>query len=49
LTDPFVAFPEYTLGLKEKVRKQKMDDYMFEGLREEMRAEEEPEESDEDY
>ena len=36
MVDPFIPFPEYSLGIKEKERKQKMEEYMFGGLREEM-------------
>lgn len=35
MIDPFVPFPDYTLGLKERERKQKMEEYMFGGLKEE--------------
>lgn len=49
MVDPYIPFPEYSLGLKEKERKQRMDEYMFGGLRGEMQAEgEEEDEDDED-
>lgn len=36
IADPYIPFPEYSLGLKEKERKERMDEYMFGGLRGEM-------------
>lgn len=39
LCDPYVPFPEYSLGMGQKQHRKKMEEYMFGGLRREMEGE----------
>ena len=39
MSDPYVPFPEYSLGMREKEHKKKMEEYMFGGLRKGMEEE----------
>jgi hypothetical protein len=36
MLDPYVPFADYTLGIKDKEKEKKMNEYMFGGLRGEM-------------